>query len=232
MKAPKPAAKKKSRVLIVDDHPIMLDGLRVLINQEPDLVVCAEAQDAGRALAAIATSKPDLVITDITLPGKSGLELVKDLAAMHPDLPVLVVSMHDEALYAERVLRAGARGYAMKHDGGEKLLRAIRHVLSGQIFVSEKMSARIVEIFSTRRSSGSQSPVGKLSDREFEIFQLIGQGLTTQDAADRLHISAKTVETHRLSIKTKLGIGSAVELVAYSARWSAEGGGGSAPGKG
>ena len=141
------SATRRTRVLIVDDHPMTRAGLVHVINHQPDMVVCGEAENAAKALAAVDAGKPDLVLADITLPGKSGLELIKDIKAMHPRLPTLVISMHDESLYAERVLRAGARGYITKHEGGEKLMQAIRHVLSGQIYVSEKMSAHILGIF-------------------------------------------------------------------------------------
>ena len=164
------------RILIVDDHPMMRQGLAQLINSEPDLMVCCEAHTARQALEAIGPGKPDLALVDISLPDKSGLELIKDLHALYPELRVLVVSMHDESLYAERVLRAGGRGYIMKQEGGKKLVQAIRQVLSGQIYVSEKMSARILEIFSGGHRDGTGSPVGRLTDREFEVFQLIGQG--------------------------------------------------------
>jgi DNA-binding NarL/FixJ family response regulator len=159
-----------------------------------------------------------LVLADITLPDKSGLELVKDLQAIAPDLSVLVVSMHDEAIYAERVLRAGARGYIMKQEGGRKMMDAIRQVLAGQIYVSEKMSARILEIFSGGRAKGT-SPLETLTDREFEVFQLIGQGSATRQIAERLHLSVKTVEVHRLHIKEKLKLTTASELIRFAVRW-------------
>ena len=149
-----------------------------------------------------------------------GLELIKDLHALHPELRVLVVSMHDESLYAERVLRAGGRGYVMKQEGGRKLMEAIRHVLSGQIYVSEKMSARILEIFSGGRRDGTGSPVGRLTDREFEVFQLIGQGKGTREIAEHLKLSVKTVEVYRARIKEKLGIKSATDLVRFAVRWA------------
>src|SRR5437764_1022837 len=149
----------KTRILIVDDHPMMRQGLAQLINNEPDLTVCAEAENARQAFDAIAAGKPDLVLADITLPDKNGIELIKDLQALHPELPVLVISMHDESLFAERVLRAGGRGYIMKQEGGKKLMLAIRHVLSAQIYVSEKMSAKILENFSGKRSDASRSPI-------------------------------------------------------------------------
>ena len=216
-----PAKNKNSdrRILIVDDHPMMRNGLAQLINNEPGLKVIAEADTAGQAINLAAKQKFDLALLDISLPDKSGLELIKDLRALQPELPILVVSMHDEMIYAERVLRAGGRGYIMKQAGGEKFLGAIRQVLAGQIFVSDKMSARILEIFSGRQSKAASSPVQKLSDREFEVFQLIGQGIGTRDLAAQLHLSVKTVEVHRANIKKKLNLKTAPDLVRQAVRW-------------
>lgn len=194
-------------------------GLVQLINDEADLTVCGEAQDAAEALNCIATAKPDLVLMDISLPGRNGLELIKDLQSLHPELPVLVLSMHDESLYVERVLRAGGRGYVMKQEGGKKIMQAIRQVLSGQIYVSEKMSAKILEIYSGRRAGAADSPVELLTDREFEVFQLVGQGRSTREIATDLHLSVKTVEVHRLNIKEKLKLQTAPELIRYAVRW-------------
>lgn len=216
---PIPLKKSARRVLVVDDHPMMRQGLAQLIDNEPDLRVGAEADSAGAALDLVIAQKFDLVLLDVSLPDKNGLEVIKDIRAQKPDLAILVVSMHDEALYAERVLRAGARGYLMKQEGGKKLLAAMRQVLAGQISVSEKMSAQILEIFSGRRAE-SASPVERLSDREFEVFQLVGQGRSTREIAAHLHLSVKTVEVHRANIKTKLKLTSAVELVRYAVRWT------------
>ncbi len=213
------AARNKKRILIIDDHPMMRQGLAQLIGAEADLTVCGESENAGQALDAIRAVEPDLVLADISLPDKSGLELIKDFQSVRPGLPVLVISMHDESLYAERVLRAGGRGYIMKQEGGKKLMEAIRQVLDGQIYVSEKMSARILEIFSGRREDAECSPVGNLTDREFEVFQLIGQGKSTKEIATGLHLSAKTVEVHRINIKQKLNLKSAPELIRYAVRW-------------
>jgi len=215
----KKSATTKKRILIVDDHPMMRQGLAQLIGAEPDMAICGEAENAEQALDAIKPLKPDLVLADISLPGKNGLELIKDFQAIQPDLPVLVISMHDESLYAERVLRAGGRGYIMKQEGGKKLMDAIRQVLEGKIYVSQKMSADILEMFSGRRAGAESSPVEKLTDREFEVFQLIGQGKSTRDIAEQLHLSMKTVDVHRANIKTKLKLKSAVELVRFAVRW-------------
>jgi len=211
---------KSTKILLVDDHPMMREGLRQIIGNEPDLVVSGEAENASQALEIIQTTKPDLVLADITLPDKNGLELIKDVQAMHPNTPVLVISMHDEALYAERVLRAGGRGYIMKHEGGKRIMQAIRHVLSGQIFVSEKMSAKILEIFSGRGAQAGSSPIESLTDREFEVFRLIGDGLSTKGIAAEMHVSAKTVEVHRMHIKSKLKLKTAAELIRYAVRWA------------
>jgi len=217
------AAKTKNsvlRLLIIDDHPMMRTGLAQLIDNEGDLKVCAEADNAGQAIDLVSKQKFDIVLCDISLPDKSGLELIKDIRALQPDLPILVVSMHDEMIYAERVLRAGGRGYIMKQEGGVKFIHAIRQVLTGQIYVSEKMSSRILEIFSGVKAKAGHSPVSKLSDREFEVFQLIGLGKGTRDIAEQLHLSVKTVEVHRANIKTKLEIKTATDLVRFAVRWA------------
>ena len=209
----------RKQLLIVDDHPMMRTGLTQLIDNTPDLKVCAEADNAGQALQAVARRNFDLILLDISLPDKNGVELIKDIQALKSGLPVLVVSMHDELLYAERVLRAGARGYIMKQEGGKKFLQAIRQVLAGQIYVSEKMSARILESFSGRHAATATAPVQRLSDREFEVFQLIGRGKGTRDIAGLLHLSVKTVEVHRANLKKKLELKTAHDLVHYAIRW-------------
>jgi DNA-binding NarL/FixJ family response regulator len=215
----KKTTKASNRILIVDDHPMMRQGLAQLINHEPDLTTCGEADSAAQALKRISADKPDLVLADISLPGRNGLELIKDVQTLHPGLPVLVVSMHEESLYAERVLRAGGRGYIMKQEGGKRLMRAIRQVLSGQVYVSEAMAAKILEIFSGHRTEVAQSPVERLSDREFEVFQLVGQGKATREIAEHLHLSVKTVEVHRANIKHKLELKRGADLVRYAIRW-------------
>lgn len=220
MAAKKPNPKGRKRILIVDDHPMMRQGLAQLITSEPDLMVQAEADNARQALELVTSKKPDLVLLDISLPDKNGLELTKDVHALSPDVVILVVSMHDEALYAERVLRAGARGYIMKQEGGKKLLAAIRQVLAGKIYVSERIAARILELFSGQRQEGAGSPVERLSDREFEVFQLIGEGKGTRDIAGHLHLSVKTVEVHRANIKQKLRLKTATDLVRHAVRWA------------
>jgi DNA-binding NarL/FixJ family response regulator len=212
-----PAARRK--ILVVDDHPFMRAGLAQLIDRQPDLQVCGEAGNPVEAARELARCRPDLVLTDITMPGRSGLEFIKDLQAAEANLPVLVVSMHDEVIYAERVLRAGARGYIMKEAGGENLLAAIRQVLRGEVYVSPQMSARMLETFAGRKPRGSSSPIEKLSDREFEVFQLVGQGKSTRDIATQLHLSPKTVDVHRAHIKEKLELKDATALVRHAVRW-------------
>ena len=209
----------RKRILIVDDHPMMRQGLAQLINGEPELVVSWEAGNASQALEMVLTHSPDLVLADISLPDKNGLELIKDIHAVRPTTAILVVSMHDEGLYADRVLRAGGRGYIMKQEGGKQLLVAIRQVLNGQIYVSGKMSEKILEIFSKHRSDSHDSPSAHLSDREFEVFQLIGGGKGTREVAEKLHLSVKTVEVHRANIKKKLKLKSATELVRQAVQW-------------
>jgi len=209
----------RKRVLIVDDHPMTRSGLVHLINNQTDLEVCGEAENAAKALSALDACEPDLALVDITLPDKSGLELIKNFKAIRPQLPILVISMHDESFYAERVLRAGARGYIAKREGGEKLLQAIRRVASGYIYVSERMSGLILELFYGGQPRQERSSVQNLSDREFEVFELIGAGLSTREIATKLHLSAKTVQAHRANVKHKLNLKTSPELISYAARW-------------
>ena len=206
-----------NRILIVDDHPMMREGLRTLISRERDLIVCGEAETAGQALDAVANLKPDLVLVDITLPGRNGIELIKDICALQHALLILIISMHDESLYAERVLRAGARGYIMKQESGPAIIQAIRQVLAGRIYVSDKMSARILEHVAGKRTKAS--PIERLSDREWEVFQLIARGKSTVQIAEELHLSTKTVEAHRARVKKKLDLRTMPELISFASRW-------------
>jgi DNA-binding NarL/FixJ family response regulator len=215
----KKTAPSKARILIVDDHPMMREGLAQLIANQPDMEVCGESGDARDALEKVRALQPNIVLSDITMPGRNGLELIKDIQAFDSKIFVLVISMHDESFYAERVLRAGGRGYVMKQEGGKKIMEAIRQIATGQIFVSEKMSAKILELFSGRRAEEAKSPVESLTDREFEIFQLIGHGKETKELADELHLSPKTIEVHRANIKSKLKLKSMGELIRYAVRW-------------
>ncbi len=209
----------RKRILIVDDHPFMRAGLAQLIDKQPGMMVSGEAGDPAAAMKELEKGKVDLVLTDITMPGRSGIEFIKDLQAVYPELPILVVSMHDEVIYAERVLRAGARGYIMKEAGGENLLAALRRVLGGEVYVSPKMSARFLDNMSGRKPRGSTSPIEKLTDREFEVFQLIGQGKSTREIAKQLNLSSKTVDVHRGHIKEKLGLQDVTALVRHAVRW-------------
>ena len=206
-------------MFLVDDHPMMRGGLAQVVNQQKDLVVCGEASNASEAMQRISSAKCDLAVVDISLEGKSGLELIKDLQALHSSVPVLVMSMHDESLYAERALRAGARGYVMKKAGGEAVLQAIRQVLSGKIYLSEKMAAQVLDHFAGGSSGQRQSPVAMLTDREFEVFKLIGEGCLTREVAERLHISPKTVDVHRQKLKEKLKLPNGTALIQHAVRW-------------
>ena len=212
---------RRSKVLIVDDHPITRHGLAQLLNHEADLTVCGEAEDAQRTLNLIKSLQPDLVLSDITMTGKSGLELIKEMQVQHPQVAVLVLSMHDESIYAERILRAGARGYLMKSAGGAELLVAIRQVLRGEVYLSKKMSAKMINLLSGNRPKKNRPALEMLTDREFEVFQLMGQGLSTREIGQRLHISSKTVDTHRLNIKDKLDLKTLPELMRHAVRWGA-----------
>lgn len=209
----------KKEVLVVDDHPVFRAGLIGLVQSEPDLTVCGEAEDARHAVEAIDRLNPDIVLLDMGLPDKSGLELLKDVRAMHPALPVLVISMHDETLYAERVLRAGGRGYIMKQAGPDKIIEAIRKVLGGNVYISERTSALILDNMSGKHTTDNASATSRLTDREFEILRLIGEGKEAHEIADHLHLSTKTVDTHRAHIREKLGLKNATELIHYAVRW-------------
>ena len=212
---------KRAKILIVDDHPIVRDGLARLINKkaEKDLMICGEADNAADALKTIAKIRPDLVMVDISLRGCDGIELTKSIRYQNSKLPILVLSMHDELLYAERALRAGANGYIMKNEPSEDLLRAIRKVLSGGVYISENVSSEIVHKLKRDGPSSLSSPVASLSDRELEVFNLLGRGRTTRQVADDLFISMKTVETHLSRIKVKLDLDSYNELIVHAALW-------------
>lgn len=223
MKKPRSSTARGSqvrrRVFLVDDHPMMRAGLVSLIRSQSDLEVAGEASDAPSAVQSVTALRPDLVVTDLTLPGRSGVELIKDLLAQSPGLPILVLSMHDEMVYAERVLRAGARGYLMKEAGGERLLAAIREVLSGRVSVSPRMAAVLLDSLSGARARSGTSPIAGLSDREFEVFQRIGQGIAPREIAAEMGISLKTVDVHRANLKRKLRLAHMSDLVRYAVRW-------------
>jgi DNA-binding NarL/FixJ family response regulator len=209
----------KTRILLVDDHPLVREWLTNLINQQPGMVVCGEAEDAPQALSAIETTQPHLAVIDISLKGGSGIELIKDLKQLHPRLLILVLSMHDELLYAERALRAGARSYIMKREVTKKIITAIREVLAGNLYLSDRVSALIANKFVDGQPTANESPVTLLSDRELEVFQLLGQGRETKQIAESLHISLKTVQAYCARIKEKLDLTNATELLREAIRW-------------
>jgi DNA-binding NarL/FixJ family response regulator len=210
---------QKRRIFIVDDHPIVRQGLAQLINNEQDLVVCGEGEDAYTALRAIRQDKPDLVLVDVSLKDSDGIELLKELRSQNPDQPVLVLSMHDESLYAERALRAGARGYVMKQEAPQTLLQAIRKVLTGQVYLSDTMGANLLQRMVGGKHAGKAAmPMDRLTDRELEVFRMIGAGRSVKEIAEKLFISPKTVEAHREHIKEKLGVRSSADLLRFAIR--------------
>lgn len=219
-RAKKPSAPGKKNVLVVDDHPLTREGLSALINREPDLQVCGEAGSAREVMAALDRQIPDLVLLDLNLPDKEGLELLKDMQALHPRLPVLALSMFDEDIYATRVLRAGGRGFVSKREGGAKVLGAIRKVLDGQPAVSEQMVAQVLEWVSGRNRMADNAPDSKLSDREVQVLRLHGEGWSKVEIGKHLNISPKTVEAHRAAIREKLGLRSHAEFLRYAIRWA------------
>jgi len=213
------AKDSKSRILLVDDHAVVRYGIAQLLNRQDDLVVCGEEEDASRAMTAIGVLKPDLVIADISLKDSSGLELMRNIKVQHPKLPVLVVSVHDESIYAEIAFRAGALGYLMKQEAVEKIMTAVRRVLAGSIYVSDAQAARMLQQQVRGQNTIQESPVKGLSDRELEVFQLIGQWKKTKEIASQLHLSIKTIEYYREQIKRKLNLKSAAELTHYATSW-------------
>ena len=206
------------RVFLVDDHPIVREGLRQVIDQDPDFGVVGEAEDVPTAFAAIAESRPDVVIADILLREGDGIDLIKRLQKLDASIPVLVLTMHAESFYAERALRAGARGFLTKEDAGTRIVDALRRVLAGEVFVSEKVAPGLLQRL-LGVGNGESDSVDRLSDREMQVFELIGQGKATKEIADDLNLSVKTVETYRANIKEKLGLRDAMELVRFSIRW-------------
>lgn len=214
------AAARKTRVFMVDDHPIVRQGLGLLINRESDLTVCGEAESAQSAMRAISSVQADVLIVDISLNGPDGLDLLKNVRTRHPNLPVLILSMHDESIYAERALRAGAQGYIMKQEATEKVLVALRRILNGEIYVSERIANRMLQRYIGTPNSGRPSSIADLTDRELEVFRLIGEGHSTRQIAEDLHLSVKTVESYQAHIKEKLSLRSARELVQHAIQWS------------
>ncbi len=210
----------KKRILVVDDHPIVRQGLALLINREPDMLVCGEAEEAMGALHVLASAHPDVLIVDISLAGPDGLDLLKTIRTTHPTLPVLILSMHDESIYAERALRAGANGYIMKQEATEKVLVAVRRILSGEIYVSDRIANQMLKHYITGAGTLRNSSIADLSDRELEVFRLIGEGHGTRQIAEELHLSIKTVESYQAHIKEKLSLRSARELMQHAIQWN------------
>ncbi len=215
----RPGAK---RVLLVDDHPIVRQGMAALIAQETDLEVCGEANDPDEGLERIEKLQPDAVVSDLSFGGLSGIEFIKDVKARFPRLPILILSMHDEAHYADRALRAGAMGYIMKQAGGPRVIDAIRQVISGQIYLSPEVTTQLVRTAIDGGGEQTASPIDQFSDRELEVFALIGQGMSTREIAKKLHLSTKTIDSHRSKIKTKLNLRNSTELVHHAIRWFAD----------
>jgi DNA-binding NarL/FixJ family response regulator len=215
----KPGCTGKRAVFVVDDHPLLRQGLALLINQQHDLEVCGEAEEAQAAMHAIAQRKPDILIVDISLNGPDGLDLLKNIRILYPDLPVLILSMHDEAIYAERALRARANGYIMKQEATEKVLVAVRRILHGDVYVSDRMASKMLQQYIGGAPSAIQSRISALSDRELEVFCLIGEGRGTREIAEELHLSIKTVETYQAHIKEKLSLRSGRELIQHAIQW-------------
>ncbi len=210
----------KTQVLIVDDHPVVRDGLTTIINHEPDMNVCGEADDAYQALKTVAELKPDVVVTDISLKRSDGIELTKSLKARHPKVSVIVLSVHDESVYAGRALLAGAQGYLMKDAVSDNIIKAIRTVLSGEIYVSSTLSKKFLHTIAQDKAGTTKTPIEGLSDREFEIFRLIGEGYKASQIAEQLHLSTKTIETYRSRMKEKLNLPNAAELLRYAIKWA------------
>ncbi len=210
------------RIYIVDDHPLMRKGLAMTIEKEMGFEVCGQADSAEKALSEILNTKPDAVVVDISLPGMNGIELVKNILHQRSDLKILIVSRHDEELYAERALRAGAKCYLMKLEAAETLITALRQILNGGIYLSDKIGAKMIMKLASGNVSKSDNPLDQLSDRELEVFELTGKGLSTKDIGQKLHISVKTVESHRANIKDKLQLDTANELMRHAVRWVEE----------
>jgi DNA-binding NarL/FixJ family response regulator len=221
---PQTTRPKAIRILLVDDHPIVRDGLAEAINHEPDLTVCATAEDRPEAMEAIERTQPDLAVIDLMLKNSSGLELIKDVHVRWPKLLILVVSMHDETLYAERVLRAGARGYITKQQATRDILLAIRKVLGGGIYLSEKTASTVLSRLTSQPQAASDSIADRLADRELQVFEMTGRGLNTREIAEHLRIDMKTVDTYRTRIKEKLDLESTSDLLKLAIRWNQESG--------
>ncbi len=210
---------KKIKILIVDDHPIVRQGLTLLLNQEANMSVCGEAEDGEMAMYAIEENKPDFLILDVSLKGTDGIELSKKIRSLYPVLPILILSMHDESLLAERALRAGANGYLMKQEGTDKVIDAVHKIMDGKLYLSENMVEVILQKFIHGSASSERSPIQQLSDRELSVFELIGQGIGTKQIAEKLNLSSKTIETYRENIKKKLNLKNYIELIKHATQW-------------
>jgi len=217
---PKQPVSNKKRILVVDDHPIVRQGLALMVNREADLVVCGEAEDATSAMLVLVSARPDVLIVDISLNGPDGIDLLKTIRIQHPSLPVLILSMHDESIYAERALRAGANGYIMKQEATEKVLVAVRRILNGEIYVSDRIANKMLKHYITGSGTLRVSSIAGLSDRELEVFRLIGEGHGTRQISKELHLSIKTVESYQAHIKEKLSLSSARELMQHAIEWN------------
>ncbi len=213
------AGNSKSKIMLVDDHPIVRQGLSELISHQEDMTVSGEAESVAAALAIMEKTLPDLAIVDISLKDSSGIELIKDMKVRFPDVKVLVLSMHDEAFYAERVLRAGAKGYVTKGEPAETVLAAIRKIIGGEIHLSEQMSSRMLSKFVDGPAKTGGLPAERLTDRELQVFEMIGHGTSTRQIAENLHLSIKTIESHRENIKSKLKLQNATELLRHAIQW-------------
>ena len=207
------------RVIIVDDHPVLRKGLAQLIEEEEDMTVCGEAEDTAQALKVVEETQPDILIVDLSLKDSSGLDLIKDMQVRQPKISLLVLSMHEETFYAERVLKAGAKGYITKEEGTEKVVDGIRSVLKGNIYLSENMREKMILKMVGSPGNSEEDAISTLTDRELQIFELIGQGMPTREIAKRLHVSVKTIESHRENIKEKLGVSSATDLLKTAIEW-------------
>ncbi|OUW17697.1 MAG: DNA-binding response regulator [Opitutales bacterium TMED158] len=208
-----------TRIYIVDDHPLVRQGLTQIIANEEDMEICGEAEDAPGAMKGVGQCNPDAIIVDISLRGNNGLELIKNLKAIHEEIPILVFSMHDEAIYAQRALRAGAKAYVMKKEPSDKVVEAIRKIIKGEIHVSPSVADQVLHQIVNGPNNASTSPVDRLTDRELEVVQLIGRGLSSREIAESLKLSVKTIESHRAHVKEKLSLRNATELVQFSVQW-------------
>lgn len=211
--------KSPSRILIIDDHPLLRQGIAAMINAESDFTVCGEVSDPREAVNAVQKTNPDAIILDLTLNGTSGIEVLKNIRVQYPKVAVLILSMHDETMYAPRALRAGASGYVMKQEAPDKVIAALRKVLAGQVAISSAMETKLLNRFSGKKDGALSSPIDLLSDRELEVFNLLGRGTSTAEIAEKLHLSVKTIESHRAHIKEKLNLENAAQLVRHAIQW-------------